>query len=102
MYEIKNVYIIEEKNIGKMCLFGEVVSDVRFPEGHHIVTSDIVDIELNPENKIEKVKTQSGSIYKIHNFINSRENFLKYLKSIYTEEKYNSTIQMIEKLENRE
>lgn len=102
MYEIKNVYMIEEKNVGKMCLFGEVVSDARFPEGHHIVTSDIVDFERDAENNIKKVKTQTGSIYKIHNFISSREEFLKYLQDTYTEEKYKSTIAMIEMLENRE
>lgn len=97
MYEIKNVYKIADKKLGKMCLFGQVVSDERFPEGHHIITSDIVDFDMASNVVI----TQTGSEYRIQNTFKSREGFLAYLKETYSEEKYNSMLNVIERLENR-
>jgi hypothetical protein len=44
---------------GKRCLFGEVYEDTRFPDGHHVLTSELVEID----SLETQAQTKSGTKY---------------------------------------
>lgn len=64
-------------------LFGEVVEDVRFPVGHHILTSPVVS--WNPADMLGK--TKSGTIYKVDKLY-SIEEYKDYVYKTYPSESY--------------
>lgn len=64
-------------------LFGEVVTDTRFPTGHHIFTSPIVS--WNPSDMLGK--TKSGTVYKVEKLY-SIEEYKEYVNQTYTSKSY--------------
>ncbi len=74
---VTNAYIFTDKK-GLKRLFAEVLESAKYPTGHHIVTSDIVEEDL--QNGV--IKTYTGSVYYVQKFLDS-ESFKSYVLDKY-------------------
>ena len=81
MYKIKDVYKFKSVMSGKEYLFGTVVEHYKYEKGHHIITSEVVDFD------VEKLMatTQSGSVYGIENIFESRLEFEKFIDDNFSD-----------------
>ena len=75
---IKNYIIINEN--GKKYLYGEVFNDTRFPNGHIILTTEIV--EEDKDNNV--MFTENKTKYVLEQELTEKE-FIEYVKKKYSE-----------------
>lgn len=79
-------YIIVEKGSNRY-LYGKVYGDIRFPNGHMILTTKIM--ELNEEETI--AITENKTEYRLENKL-SIDEFVKRVKEEYVDSKHQSFI----------
>lgn len=80
---VTNAYLFNDR-VGIQRLFAEVIEDPRWEKGHHIITSEVVSVDI--ESGI--VITESGSEYEVKKFFN-KEDFIAHIKETFGEERVN-------------
>lgn len=66
---VTNAVIVKHNN--KEYLFGEVVQDDRYPQGHHILSTEIISKDFDDDNY--KITTKSGTKYQINKLFKIEE-----------------------------
>lgn len=75
-------YIIINQNEDK-CLYGRVYGDVRFPNGHLVLTTKIVEYRKDENIAI----TENNTEYLLENEL-TKEEFIKQVKERYEDSRY--------------
>lgn len=79
-------YIIVEKGSNRY-LYGRVYGDIRFPNGHMVLTTKITELNEDENMAVTENKTQ----YKLENKLTIEE-FIKRVKEEYEDPKHQSFI----------
>lgn len=72
---------------GERRLYGRVYGDVRFPNGHLVLTTNVVEVKKDEEKNKDIAITENQTEYLLENEI-TKEEFIEKVKAKYEDEKY--------------